>query len=140
MFSPDGRWLAYMSNESGQYQVYVEAFPQKGGKRQVSVDRGGYPAWSLNGKRLFFWGLGRESQLMVASYRTRDDSFLPDQPRVYSRKIVGFGTTRSYDPAPDGKHIVALTAADAAHGPQDRVVFLLNFFDELGRRAPVGAN
>jgi Tol biopolymer transport system component len=140
MFSPDGRWLAYMSNESGQYQVYVEAFPQKGAKRQISTDRGGYPAWSRNGKELFFWGLGRNSQLMVASYRTHGGSFVPDQPRVYSRKIVGFGTTRSYDPAPDGKHIVALTAADAPHGSHDRVIFLLNFFDELRRRVRVNAN
>ena len=140
MFSPDGRWLAYMSNEAGQYQVYVEAFPKKGSKRQISMDRGGYPAWSQKGNELFFWGLGRESQLMVASYKAFGDSFLPGQPRVYSRKIVGFGTTRSYDPAPDGKHIVALTAADAAPGSQDRLIFLLNFFDELRRRVPVGMN
>ena len=140
MFSPDGRWLAYMSNESGQYQVYVEAFPHKGSKRQVSRDRGGYPAWTLKGNELFFWGLGRESQLMVASYKAFGDSFVAGQPRVYSRKIVGFRTTRSYDPAPDGKHIIALTAADAAPESQDRLVFLLNFFDELRRRAPLNAN
>lgn len=140
MFSPDGRWLAYMSNESGQYQVYVEAFPQKGGKRQVSKDRGGYPAWPRNANELLYWGLGHESQLMVASYRTHDDSFVSDEPRVYSKKIVGFGTTRSYDPAPDGKHIVALVAADSAAASEDRVVFLLNFFDELRRRAPTGTN
>ncbi len=140
MFSPDGRWLAYMSNESGRYQVYVEEFPRKGSKRQVSTDRGGYPAWSQKGNELFFWGLGHESQLMVVSYRTHGDSFFPDRPRVYSRKIVGFGTTRSYDPAPDGKHIVALTAADPAHGSQERLVFLLNFFDELRRRVPLIAD
>lgn len=139
-FSPDGRWLAYMSNESGQYQIYVDAFPHKGKKRQISTDRGGYPAWSEKANELFFWGLGHASQLMAASYRTHGDLFVPDQPRVYSRKIVGFGTTRSYDPAPDGKHIVALIAADATHGSQDRVVFLLNFFDELRRRAPVSTN
>lgn len=139
-FSPDGRWLAYMSDESGPYQVYVEAFPHKGGKRQVSTNRGGYPAWSRNGNKLFFWGFGYDSELMVASYRTHGGSFVLDQPRVYSRKIVGFSSTRSYDPAPDGKHIVALMPADTAQGAHDRVVFLLNFFDELRRRAPVGAN
>jgi Tol biopolymer transport system component len=140
MFSPDGRWLAYMSNESGAYQVYVEAFPHKGAKRQVSIDRGGYPAWSRSGNELFFWGLGRDGPLMVASYRTRGDAFVPDQPRVYSKKVVGFGTTRSYDPAPDGKHIVALAAADTAEGPHDRVIFLLNFFDELRRRVSLNMN
>ncbi len=139
-FSPDGRWLAYMSNESGPYQVYVEAFPHKSRKRQVSTDRGGYPAWSRNGNELFFWGLGHDSQLMVATYRAHGDSFLSDKPRVYSTKIVGFGTTRSYDPAPDGKHIIALTAADTGQASNDRVVFLLNFFDELRRRIHLSTN
>ena len=54
MFSPDGRWLAYMSNESGRYEVYVEAFPHKGSKRQVSTDGGTLPAWSRKGNELFF--------------------------------------------------------------------------------------
>ena len=140
MFSPDGRWLAYMSNESGVYQVYVQTFPQRGGKQQISPERGGYPAWSRSGNELFFWGLGHVSQLMVASYKAHGDSFVPDKPRLYSKKIVGFGTTRSYDPAPDGKHIVALAAADTAQGSHDRVIFLLNFFDELRRRVPLNVN
>lgn len=100
MFSPDGQWLAYMSNESGTYQVYVQAFPHKAGKRQISTDRGGYPAWSRNGHELFFWGLGGHSQLMAVSYKARGDSFVTDKPRVWSKRIVGFGSTRSYDPAP----------------------------------------
>jgi hypothetical protein len=118
----------------------VEAFPHKGAKRQVSIDRGGYPAWSRSGNELFFWGLGRDGPLMVASYRTRGDAFVPDQPRVYSKKVVGFGTTRSYDTAPDGKHIVALAAADTAQVSHDRVIFLLNFFDELRRRVSLNMN
>jgi serine/threonine-protein kinase len=140
MFSPDGRWLAYMSNESGVYEVYVQPFSRKGDKRQVSTGRGGYPAWSRNGNELFFWGLGHQSQLMVASYRADGDLFLPDKPRVWSKKIVGFGTTRSYDPAPDGKFIVALMPAETSPEPHDRVIFLLNFFDELRRRVPLNGN
>jgi len=140
MFSPDGRWLAYMSNESGTYQIYVQPFPHKGGKRQVSTDRGGYPAWSRNGKELFFWGLGHNSQLMAAAYRTHGDSFLPEKPRIWSSQIVGFGTTRSYDPAPDGKSIVALMPDESPQESPDHLIFLLNFFDELRRRAPMGGN
>jgi eukaryotic-like serine/threonine-protein kinase len=136
MFSPDGRWLAYMSNESGNYQVYVEAFPQKRGKRQISTDFGGYPAWSRKGDELFFMQIGADHQLMVASYKAHGDSFVPDQPRVWSKKIAAFSTTRSYDPAPDGKSIVALMPAETPQEPQDRVIFLLNFFDELRRRVP----
>src|SRR5262249_16210241 len=50
-FSPDGKWLAYASNESGIYQVYVGAFPDTGGKWQISSDGGTYPMWSRSG-----WG------------------------------------------------------------------------------------
>ena len=53
-FSPDGRWMAYDSNESGAYQVYVRAFPDKGGKWQISNSGGIYPVWSRNGRELFF--------------------------------------------------------------------------------------
>jgi hypothetical protein len=75
---------------------------------------------------------------MVVSYKTRGDLFLPDNPRVWSDKIAGFGTTRTYDPAPDGKRIVALVPDEAPEEQQaqDRVIFLLNFFAELRRRVP----
>ncbi len=53
-FSSDGRWLAYTSNESGKYEVYVRAFPDKGGKWQISNAGGAYPIWSSNGHELFF--------------------------------------------------------------------------------------
>ena len=49
-FSHDGRWLAYESNESGRFEVYVRPFPGPGGKWQVSTDGGEYPTWSRNGK------------------------------------------------------------------------------------------
>jgi hypothetical protein len=139
MFSPDGRWLAYTSNESGTVRVYVQSFPQKSGKREIAA-ASSYPAWARNGNELFFWQFGVENQLMVASYKVRGDWFLPDQPRVWTKKIVGFSTTRAYDPAPDGKRIIALMPADTPQEPHDRLIFLLNFFDELRRRVPLSAN
>jgi Tol biopolymer transport system component/DNA-binding winged helix-turn-helix (wHTH) protein len=139
MISPDGRWLAYVSNESGKYQVYVEDFPNKRIRKQVSTD-GAYPAWSRNGHELFFWRSGTTHQLMVAAYSVRGDSFLADPPRVWSQDgITGFSTTRSYDPAPDGKRIVALMPADTPAPSQHHLIFLLNFFDELRRRLPMDA-
>ena len=96
-----------------------------------------------HGHDLFFWQYGADpdNQLMIAQYKARGDSFLPDKPRVWSEKgLVRFGTTRSYDPAPDGKRIVALKPADTPEGPQDHVIFLLNCFDELRRRAPLSTN
>jgi serine/threonine-protein kinase len=67
MLSPDGRWLAYQSDESGRYEVYVQAFPDGHGKREISRGFGTYPLWSPNGRDLFF--RGQNNQLMVASYQ-----------------------------------------------------------------------
>jgi Tol biopolymer transport system component len=134
-FSPDGRWVAYMSNESGDYRVYVDAFPHKGAKRQVSSDGTGYQMWSRNGKDLFFLQY-RARQLMALSYQSRGDSFVTDEPRVWARQIAWFAATKNYDSAPDGKHIVVLMPAEAPQTPHDRLIFLFNFFDELRRRLP----
>jgi Tol biopolymer transport system component len=138
IFSPDGRWLAYQSNESGDYRVYVEAFPKKGAKQQVSTDGHSYPLWSRNGKDLFFLRY-RANQLMAVRYQSRGDSFLTDTSRVWARQIAWFAATKSYDPAPDGKRIIVLSPAETYPEPQNRLIFLLNFFDELKRRAPVSA-
>jgi serine/threonine-protein kinase len=141
MFSPDGRWIAYRSDESGKYYVYVIAFPDKHGKRQISGDGGAYPSWSRNGHELFFWQIGVHRHLMVAPYQERGDSFFAEKPRIWSETIPAiFSTTRSYDPAPDGKRVVALMPADTPQEPHDRVIFLLNFFDELRRRVSFNAN
>ena len=92
-FSPDGRWLAYFSNESGEYRVYVESFPHKGGKREVSPDGNSSPAWSRNGKDLFFVQLRAPRRLMAVSYKSRGDSFATDKPRVWSEEIALFTAT-----------------------------------------------
>ncbi|MBV8842793.1 MAG: PD40 domain-containing protein [Bryobacterales bacterium] len=136
MFSPDGRWLAYESNESGANEVYVQGFPDRHGKQRISGGVGTYPAWSRTGHELFFYD-GVQNRLMAASYQERGDSFVADRPRVWSEKgPAHFGTTRSYDPTPDGKQIVTLVSADTLQEPHARVIFLLNFFDELRRRLP----
>jgi serine/threonine-protein kinase len=141
MISPDGRWMAYQSNEVGGNQVFVQAFPDKHVRRQISVDRGGYPAWSRNGHELFFWSYGPHPHLMVAAFEARGDSFVADKPRVWSERVpVFFAATKFYDPAPDGKSVVALMSADTPEEPRDRVTFLLNFFDELRRRVSSNAN
>ena len=136
MISPNGRWIVYQSNESGTQQIYVLGFPDGHGKRQISVDAGTYPLWSRDGRRLFFWS-GVNRRLMVADFEERGDSFIASPPRVWSQQApVIFSATKSYDPAPDGKSIIGLMPADTPEQPRDRLIFLLNFFDELRRRAP----
>ena len=85
-FSPDGRWLAYASNESGTFQVYVRAFPDKGGKWQISNSGGTYPMWSRNGHELFFETL--DNHIMVAAYAVKGDSFVADKPRTVVREAA----------------------------------------------------
>jgi len=140
-FSSDGRWLAYTSNESGKYEVYVRAFPDKGGRWQISNAGGAYPVWSRNGQELFF--RADDNRIMVAPYATKADSFVSGKPRVWSdKRLADFGTIgiSNYDLAPDAKRIAALMPVDTpeAQQAQSHVIFLMNFFDELRRRVPVG--
>src|SRR5262249_52996852 len=78
--SSDGKWLAYTSNESGSYQVYVRAFPDTGEKWQISSDGGTYPMWSRSGRELFFESL--DNRIMVAGYSVQGDAFFPAKPRL----------------------------------------------------------
>jgi serine/threonine-protein kinase len=140
-FSSDGHWLAYASNESGTYQVYVRAFPDKGGKWQISNAGGVYPEWSSNGHELFF--RTDDNRIMVATYSAKADSFIPDKPRLWSEKqLANLGNvgTSTYDLAPDGKRIAALIPVETAEAQkaQNHVIFLENFFDEVRRKVPVG--
>jgi hypothetical protein len=141
MFSPDGRWLAYVSNESGSYQVYVRAFPDRGGKWQISNSSGFIPIWSRNGHDLFF--RTEDDQIMVVAYRAQGDSFIADRPHAWSEKtIASTGVlATNYDLAPDGKSIAALMPAETAKGQtaQSHVIFLENFFDEVRRRTTTQA-
>jgi serine/threonine-protein kinase len=139
-FSPDGRWLAYTSNESGSYQVHVRAFPDKGGKWQISNSGGVNPLWSPNGRELFFRTL--DNQIMVVSYTVKGDSFVADKPRVWSEKrLANIGLFANYGLAPDGKRIAALMPAESVAGEkaQSHVIFLENFFDEVRRRTATQA-
>jgi serine/threonine-protein kinase len=140
-FSPDGRWAAYASNESGRFQVYVRAFPDKGGKWQISNTGGSYPMWSRTEHELLFETL--DNHIMVAAYVVKGDSFVADKPRPWSAmQLAGaVGSVKNVDLAPDGKRIVALMPSSESKGAQEaqnHVVFLMNFLDELQRKVPVG--
>jgi serine/threonine-protein kinase len=136
VFSPDGRWLAYASTESGGMQVYVRAFPDTGAEWQISIDGGNYPMWSRSGRQLFFESL--DNRIMVAGYTVQGDSFIPEKRRLWSEKALAnlVNVSRSVDLAADGKRIVVVMPAEGAES-QHHIVFLENFFDELRRRAPV---
>jgi serine/threonine-protein kinase len=135
-FSPDGRWLAYVSNESGKAEVYVRAFPPpssgQGGKWQVSNNGGTSARWSRNGRDLLYQS---GDQIMAVTYVVKGDSFEADKPRVWIAKLGG----TDWDLSPDGKRVAVLTPVESAEAPKQEheVVFLENFFDELRRRVPI---
>jgi serine/threonine-protein kinase len=138
IFSPDGRWLAYMSLESGRTEVYVRPFPGPGGKWQVSTEGGLMPVWSRNGRELFYRTL--DNRIMVANYTAKGDAFVADRPRLWSEKrFLDTGTFTNFDLAPDGKHFAVLMSPDGEteqQRAQTHATFLLNFFDELRRKVP----
>jgi hypothetical protein len=136
--SPDGRWIAYQSDESGRWEIYVRPFPGPGGKWQVSNTGGQFPVWSPTAHELFFQTL--DSRIMVTEYQTAGSSFIPGRPRKWSdQPLHEFGGFLNYDLAPDGRRFVVIPELNAAAEEKGdvHVTFLLNFFDELRRKAPV---
>ncbi len=135
-FSPDGRWLAYSSNESGTYEVYVRPFPGPGGVSQISTGGGKFPVWSRDGRELLFET--SDQHVMAVSYALKDDSFEGGKPRAWTEtRLRDLGNLSNYDLAPDGKRLAAILPDNASEKGPTHLTFLLNFFDELRRRAPV---
>jgi Tol biopolymer transport system component len=102
-FSPDGKWLAYCSNESGEYRVYVVPFPGPGGKWQVSGGDGRGPLW--RGKEIFY--LSADNKLMVAKVETAGSSFSAGEARVLFDSH-SYGVFGRYDVSADGQRIVVV--------------------------------
>ena len=111
-FSPDGRWIAYLSDESGHTEIYVRPFPPKReGKWQVS-NGGGYTLWGKNGRELFYERA--DNRIMVVDYTVNGDSFVPAKPRVWSETQVLNPGLLNLDLAPDGKRFAVLYSAERA--------------------------
>ncbi len=136
VFSPDGRFIAYFSNEAGgnTFHVYVRPFPGPGGPWRISTEFGTWPRWSRAAPELLYVTGGK---VMVAPFAVKGDSFLADTPRLWSpTSIRELGNSSAYDLHPDGKRIAAVAVQDQAVA-QDKVVLMTNFFDYLRKIAPV---
>ena len=139
-FSPDGRWIAYRSNESGENQVYVRPFPaSSSGRWQVSVVGGNSPFWSNNGRELFY--ITADQRIMVVDYAASGGSFVLGRLRPWFNQQLfdpGVSSTVYVDLAPDRKHFVVPYKPESEGGEKGsvHVTMLLNFFDEIKRRIP----
>lgn len=128
-FSPDGKWLAYASNESGVWQVYVSAFPDTGAVVQVSSTGGRIPVWSRDKQRLFY--RTDDHRVMVVDYQVEKGSIRFSTPTLWSSvRLADTGVLANFDVSPDGERVLALIPADATssttHGNELSIV--TNFF------------
>jgi Tol biopolymer transport system component len=133
-FSPDGRWLAYISNESGRYEVYVQPYPGPGGKWQISTEGGSEPTWNPNGRELFY----RSGDKMMAVDIAMHPGLTVGKPHVlFSGPYEATPATFSnYDVTPDGQRFLMLKPADTGESAPTQINVVLNWFEELKRRVP----
>jgi Tol biopolymer transport system component len=122
--SPNGRWLAYASDESKRFEVYVQTFPSPGDKSQVSIDGGTLPVWSRNGKELFY--IARDGKMMAVSVKgaTVNDSarFEAGTPTALFDAYIPAGVGARYDVGNDGRFLIA-TPIQPPGGQQITVLF-----------------
>jgi Tol biopolymer transport system component len=127
-FSPDGRWVAYTSTESGRPEVYVAPFPGPGGRWQVSQNGGNFPRWRGDSSEIFF--VSPDSGLMAASVNGRGTAFVVGEVKeLFKSRIrnVGFAGANAvnYDVTPDGQRfLIAETEGSSAEVP---TTFLVNW-------------
>ena len=130
LISPDGHWLAYNSDESGRYEIYVVPYPGPGGKWQVSTEGGREPAWNRNGRELFY----RDGDRMMAVEISTQSGFSAGAPKVLFQGNYQAlaASTPNYDVSADGQRFLMLQATEQ----QAQINVVLNWFEELKQKVP----
>ncbi len=122
-FSPEvnPHWVAYTSDESGQYEVYIDTFPERRHKTPISTGGGQYPEWGPGGRELYY--VSPDLKLMVASLKLGTDSVEPSAPRELFSLPATDNNYGIYQPTPDGQRfLVRATAQDRAGEPLTVIV------------------
>jgi Tol biopolymer transport system component len=139
VFSPNGRWIAYTSNE-GPTEIIVRPYPNvEGGRWQISSGGGAAPRWSADGRELFYLditgsgGSTAPRALMAVSIADKA-GFEYGTPRVVAKWPAG--TSRYYDVAPDGRFLIVVPVGDGTAVPVTRFVVVQNWSQELQRLVP----
>ena len=131
--SPDGRWLAYHSNASGRYEIYVRDLTGTGGQWQVSNAGGEEPHWSKDGRELYYRAVNR---MMVATIETQP-AFRSSTPRALFDGVYNWrsDSLRSYDVDPVTGRFLMIRPVDEGQSPSS-IRITLNWLDELRRLVP----
>jgi Tol biopolymer transport system component len=133
-FSPDGRWIAYVSDESGRTEIYVRPFPGPGEKWTVSSDGGNEPVWARKSKELFY----RSGDAMMVVDVATNPSFSVGKPRqLFQKPYERSGAYwANYDVTADGQQLLMVKGAEQIRLPSQMNI-VLNWFEDLKQRAPV---
>jgi Tol biopolymer transport system component len=137
-FSPDGHWLAYVSNESGRTEVYVQLYPGPGARHLISTEGGFQPAWSRDGRELFFTTLpSPEGNIKVMAVSvTAGGKFTVGTPRaLFKGRYASNPTVRQYDVAPDGRFLMMRETKRPPMKPT-QMILVQNWLEELKARVP----
>jgi serine/threonine-protein kinase len=140
--SPDGRWIAYASNESGQEEVYVQSFPNGGARHQISTSGGAAPAWSHDGRELFYITAvttgGQAALLSMMSVRvTSQPTFSAGTARVlFQGRYGATALIRDYDVSADGRRFLMVRQKERPPTVVSAMVLVQNWLDELKRKVP----
>ncbi len=132
MISPDGHWIAYDSNESGQSEIYVRPFPNvEEGKWQISRDGGTEPVWAPRGQELFY---RNGEAMMVVGFKT-EPTFTAGSPELlFTGRYTTSLAVTNYDISPDGQRFLMIKEDE---GQPARINVVLYWFEELKRLVPV---
>jgi serine/threonine-protein kinase len=135
-FSPDGRWLAYVSDESGRREVYVQPYPGPSGKYLISTEGGNEAEWNRNGRELFY----RSGDKMMAVEVTTQASFSVGKPKMLfgGSYLQSGGTAADYDAARDGQRFLMLKPVEQGQAAPTQINVVLNWTEELKRLVPTG--
>jgi len=134
--SPDGRWLAYASNDTNRFEVYVQPFQNLSGKYLISSDGGTEPVWAKNGRELFY---RNGDKMMAVAIGEKGDRLEPGTPTLLFEGRFAVSTVSGgdawYDVSPDGKHFIMLKTEDAPNGGAKFIV-VQDWINELKRLVP----
>ncbi len=137
-FSPDGHWLAYASDETGRFEIYLKAYPGAGGKSQISAEGGTEPMWNPNGRELFY----RSGEKMMAVEIATQPNLSAGKPKVLFtgqyQPSPNPVPTANYDVSRDGQRFLMIKPSGQGQAAPTQINVVLNWFEELKEKVPAG--
>ena len=131
--SADGKWIAYVSNESGEFEVYVRPFLRPGAKVKISAGRANSPKWSPDGKEIFY---SEDGKIMAVAVALQEDTIRAQNPRLLFA-VKGSIYNGPLGVSADGNRFLFIRPAGELAPQSQQPTVVVNWFEELKAKAPV---